>query len=133
MLRCLICFAAAIFAVGLGAGWLESDVVVAQTKAPKAAKFKAPAKTHGKIYHVQARQPHWRAVTIAPNPAVAYRIERALHHHGFRVQTRTNRLGQVAIRARMPYWHTRAIVPNHHSAQRIASILVAQGFQARIR
>jgi hypothetical protein len=88
----------------------------------------------GRLHHymVQARNPHWRPYTVAPNHQAAHVIKLQLQRRGFQVKLRNESLGRVLVLARMMHWHAFGVYASPQIANRVAAVLRARGMQARV-
>jgi hypothetical protein len=88
----------------------------------------------GRVHHfvVQARDPRWRAVTVAPNRQAALAIKVNLVRRGFQVRLKPQSGGRVAVLARMMHWHAVGVYTTRPLANHFALILRQRGMQARV-
>jgi hypothetical protein len=82
---------------------------------------------------VQARDPHWRPVLVAPNHPSAHVLKARLERRGFQVRLRHGSGGTVLVSARMMHWHAVGIYVQPVVANQVVAMLHYRGMQARVR
>jgi hypothetical protein len=103
-----------------------------------AQKHSRPPKPHvpraGRAHYsvVQARDPHWRAVTIAANPEIAHIMKVRMQRRGYQVRLHYESAGRVLVSARMMHWHAVSVFNSPQVANHAVALLRARGMQARI-
>jgi hypothetical protein len=107
-----------------------SPETLAQTRRTPPRPTARVGRLHRSI--VQARNPHWRAVTIAANRQAAHIIKYNLIRRGYQVRLRPQLGGRVVVLARMMHWHTVGVYTNRHLANHVAAMLRARGMHARV-
>jgi hypothetical protein len=112
----------------------SSSDASAQKKSTPTHPPKPHAPRAGRAHYsvVQARDPHWRTMMVAPDHASAHVMRARLQRRGYQVRLRYESGGRVLVSARMMHWHTvGAYTPQiaHH----VVSMFHHRGMQARIR
>jgi len=113
-------------------------VVDSATPDVSAQKASRPPKPHvpraGRAHYtiVQARDPHWRVMTVAPNHEAAHIMKLRLHRRRYQVRLRQESAGRVLVFARMMHWHAVGIFNSTPMANHMIAMLRARGMQARI-
>jgi hypothetical protein len=89
----------------------------------------------GRIHHfvVQARDPRWRAVAVAPNRQAALVIKANLVRRGFQVRLRKDSGGRYQVFSRMMHWRAVGVYTTRPIADHAVVVLRLRGLQARVK
>jgi len=112
---------------------------VASPDASAQKKSTPPPRPHvqraGRAHYsvVQARNPHWQPILVAPDHPSAHVLKVRLERRGFQVRLRSAPGGQMLVSARMMHWHAVGIYIQPVVANQVVAMLHYRGMQARIR
>lgn len=82
---------------------------------------------------VQARDPRWRLVTVAPTRQAALVIKANLVQRGFQVRVRKDASGHFQVFSRMMHWRAVGVYTTRPLADHAVVILRYRGLQARVK
>ena len=116
-----------LYLVGSSASDASAQI---QTRPPKPHVPRA-GRAHYSV--VQARDPYWRAVTVAANHELAHVMKVRMQRRGYQVRLRHESGGKVVVAARMMHWHAVGVYTSPQIANQAVAMLRYRGIQARIR